>query len=459
MDVRMHMGRLFNSKILTTLKRAEGEDHPGHSYSYILKGIFTAVTGRGIGIVTSFIAVPLTVRYLGADRYGVWITLTSVLSWLTVFDFGIGSTAINKVADALAHKDFAAAKFRVNTAYIVLTAIALVLGLGVVIAWPFISWPAVLGAKTFSNRAEINLAAACAFIVFLASFPFTVTPRIMGACQKVTLANYWSSAGSLLSLLLLVVATQLHMGLPGLVLAFSGSLLLVGTMSTVWLYRHFEWLVPALRSIPRDNVSELLSTGLPFFAVQISGILLFQTDNLIIAQILGSGEVTPYSVTWRLFSYSTLLQVVAIPTLWPAYADAFARGNFSWIRKTYRYNLKLAIGSTAVCVAILVVIAKWFIALWAGPAAVPSFGLIIAMAVWSLLSAVSWCESCLLGSVGRVKGQAIYSGIGAVANILVSVWLGRVLGLIGIVSGTICAYSICIVIPQTIEVRKVLLAK
>jgi O-antigen/teichoic acid export membrane protein len=452
-------GRLAPSKVLAVLKRGEDGNHPGISYSQILKGILTAITGRGIGAVTSFIAVPLTVRYLGADRYGVWITLTSVLSWLTIFDLGIGSTAINKVAEALALRDFAAAKYRVNAAYIALTSIALVIGLGVVVAWPFISWPAVLGAKTSSNYAEINLATAFAFIVFLACFPFSVTPRIMGACQKVTLANYWSSAGSLLSLLLLVMATQLHMGLPGLVLAFSGSLLLVGTTSTVWLYRHFDWLKPALRSVPRKHVSDLLRTGLPFFAVQISGILLFQTDNIIIAQILGAGAVTPYSVTWRLFSYATLLQVVAIPALWPAYADAFARRDLSWIRKTYRYNLNFAIGSSAVCVVVLVVIARRFISLWAGPAAVPSFPLVIAMAVWSLLSVVSWCESCLLGSAGRVKGQAIYSGIGAVVNILVSIWMGRAFGLIGIISGTICAYSICILIPQTIEVRKVLSVK
>lgn len=77
------------------------------------------------------------------------------------------------------------------------------------------------------------------------------------------------------------------------------------------------------------------------------------------------------------------------------------------------------------------------------------------MAIWNLLLVVCWCESCLLGSAGRVKGQAVYSGIGAVVNILVSIGLGQVFGLVGIILETICAYSVCIVIPQTIEVRRV----
>ena len=452
----MNRGRHYFPRLRAVLGRREDETAPGHSYAQILKGISTAVAGKGVSVVTSFIAVPLTVRYLGAERYGVWITLTSILSWLTVFDLGIGNTAINRVAEALAHKNFTAAKLRVNAAYATMTALALALGLGVSIAWRFISWPTLLGAKSSLNRGEINLAAAFALIVFLGSFPFSITPKILSACQKVTLANYWSSAGSILGLLLLVVVTRMHLGLPGLVLAFSGSVLLVGALSTAWLYRHFDWLTPVLRSIPREHLSELLNTGLPFFAVQIAGVILLQTDNLIIAQILGAREVTPYSVTWRLFSYSSLLQVVSIPTLWPAYADAFARHDFAWIRKTYRHNVKFAVGSTLVIVAILVLIARRFIALWAGPAAVPSHGLVVAMAIWNCLVVLCWCESCLLGAAGRVKGQAIYSGIGAVVNIIASVLLGRAFGLVGIVSGTICAYVGCIIIPQTIEVRRIL---
>ncbi len=451
----MNSGRYTFPKLRAAFARGD-DASPGHSYSRILKGISTALAGRGVAVVTTFIAVPLTVRYLGAERYGIWVTLSSILAWLTVFDLGIGNTAINKIAEALALKEFATARLRVNAAYAGITAVAVVLGLGVSIAWRFISWPAVLGAKMAGDRGEINLAAAFAIIVFLASFPFTVTPKILGACKKLTLANYWASAGSMLSLLLLVAATRLHLGLPGLVVAFSGSTLLTGALSTAWLYRHFDWLTPALRSIPREHVSELLNTGLPFFAVQIAGIILLQTDNVIIAQILGAREVTPYSVTWRLFSYSSLLQVVSIPALWPAYADAFARRDFSWVRKTYRYNVKIAVGSTLAVVALLVIIARPFIRLWAGAAAVPSHGLVVAMAIWSCLVVLCWCESCLLGAAGRVKGQAIYSGIGAVVNVAASIFLGRAFGLVGVVSGTICAYVLCIIVPQTIEVRRIL---
>ena len=417
------------------------------------------MAGRGTAILANFFAVPLTVRYLGAERYGVWVTLTSVLAYLTIFDLGIGSTAINGVAEALANNNFRSARQQINTAYITLAGMAVLAAAGVTLAWPVISWPAVLGAKTVANRGEITVAAGTAIAIVLISFPLSITPRIFGACRKVALSNFWSGLGSILSLAAIVLVTRLKIGLPGLVMAVSGATLLVGIFSTLWLYRHFDWLQLSFRDVEWSKIHALLRTGLPFFVVQMSGVILFQTDNLIIAQVMSAKSVTPYSITWKLFSYASLLQVVALPTLWPAYADAFARRDFTWIKKTYRYNVLIAVGSTTVFVLALLAVGRGFIAVWAGPSAVPTFGLLAGMGVWTIISSLAWCESCLLGAAGQVKGQALYSLIGAIVNVVASVVLGRLLGLVGIILGTLVAYLFCIIIPQTLEVQAALREK
>lgn len=446
------------SRLISSFWR-DDESKPGHSVRHIVSGVFSAVAGRGIGVLANFFVVPLTVGYLGAERYGVWITLSSILAYLNIFDLGIGSTAINGVTAALANRDFASARQQVNTAYLTLVGIALVVAVGVSFAWPMISWPAVLGDKSPADYREITAAAAAAVAIVLINFPLSATPRIFGACRMSTLSNIWTSFGSILSLATVVVVTRLKTGLPGLVVAVFGASLLVGILSTIWLFRHFDWLKLTLRDARWVKVRGLLQTGLPFFFLQISGIILFQTDNVIIAQIMGARSVTPYSITWKLFSYATLLQVLAFPTLWPAYADAFARGDFAWIRKAYRYNVLIAVGSTIAFVLILLVIGRRFIEIWAGPAAVPTFGLLLGMGVWTIIASVSWCESCLLGSAGHVKGQATYSAIGAVVNVIASVVLGRLIGLTGIILGTLVAYLFCIIVPQTIEVQTVIKGK
>jgi len=454
-DFRNSTPRLF-----PLVRRAEERTgRPGHSYRQIAHGIISAIAGRGITVIANFFAISLTYKYLGAERYGVWVTLSSVLAYLTIFDLGIGSTAVNAVSEALAKKNMDLARHQISAVYLTLTAIAALATCVVVCAWPFIAWPAVLGVRNTANGREIAIAAALAIGIVLASFPVSVTPRIFGACQKITLANIWNSCGSLLSLLAVILATRLKTGLPGLVVALSGASLVVGLFSTLWLYRHFDWLWFSFREVQWHRVNALLRTGLPFFVVQAAGIILFQTDNLIIAQLMGAKAVAPYNITWKLFSYASLLPVIALPTLWPAYADAFARRDISWIAKTYRYNVRIAVSSTALFVAVLMLIGRKFIAVWAGPSAVPSLGLLLGMGVWTILVSFCWCESCLLGATGKVKGQAIYSGIGAIVNLLVSIACGRVFGLVGIIIGTLVAYTLCIVVPQTIEVHQILSGK
>ncbi len=456
----MNPRKYFVSQLSSLRGQVEEPTAAGHSYRQILNGVSTAIAGRGIAMLANFFAVPLTVRYLGVERYGVWVTLTSILAYLTILDMGIGSTAINGISDALAKGQFASAKQQINTAYVTLVVIALLIAFGICLAWPVISWPAVLGDKTGANALEVTRASGAAIAIVLVSFPLSATPRIMAACRKVTLSNYWNSLGSLLSLVAIVLATRMKTGLPGLVVAVSGCTLLVGIGSTIWLYRHFDWLTPDHRDVLQwDKTRELLGTGLPFFAVQMAGFVLFQTDNLIIAQVLGAAAVTPYSITWKLFSYASLLQVVALPSLWPAYSDAFARRDFPWIRKTYRYNLLLVMGSTAAFVVVLLFIAKRFISLWAGHNAIPTTGLVVGMGIWTFIASLSWCQSCLLGAAGQVRGQAVYSAIGAVVNVIASIVCGHLFGLIGIIIGTLLAYLLCIIVPQTLEVRKVLMEK
>ena len=103
----------------------------------------------------------------------------------------------------------------------------------------------------------------------------------------------------------------------------------------------------------------------------------------------------------------------------------------------------------------LVVFGRALIRVWAGPAAVPTFSLLLAMGVWALISGFMSVESCLLAALNRTREQAFLSIVAAVVNIALSIVLVRHIGSLGVIGGTILSYLFVLVIPQSMIVRRI----
>jgi O-antigen/teichoic acid export membrane protein len=172
-----------------------------------------------------------------------------------------------------------------------------------------------------------------------------------------------------------------------------------------------------------------------------------QTDNLIIAHYLGASAVTPYAVTFRLFAYATILQTLVIPSLWPAYTEAYARKDFVWIRRTFQINLLISLVSTALIVTVLIAFGIPIIRLWAGSAAVPPFALLLWMGLWSIMLATLYAFGCLLNAIGRLQTTMVASLITALINIFLSILFVRRFGISGVTAATVIAFLIAACIP------------
>jgi O-antigen/teichoic acid export membrane protein len=200
---------------------------------------------------------------------------------------------------------------------------------------------------------------------------------------------------------------------------------------------------------------ELLSSGSTFFLIQVAAVVVFSSDNLVVSHYLGASEVTPYSVTWRLVGFTAVLPFLVFPALWPAYAEAYAKGEYGWIRRTFSVTMAGAAALNVSCAGFLLLFGRGLIRLWAGAAAVPSPALLAAMCLWAVISGFMTFESCLLAALDRTRALAVFSVVAAGVNLALSVmWVQRI-GAIGVIAGTIVSYVAVLVIPQTLLVRRV----
>jgi O-antigen/teichoic acid export membrane protein len=439
------------------LGRIDPESGGQRRYIKLLQALVTAMLGKGVALLVSIIAVPLTISYLGSERYGLWMTISMMLLWLTVSDLGLSSSLTNAVSEAYAHRDQEAARRYVATAFWLLFGIVFVLAVVMVVAWPFIDWVTLLNVSSTAAKSEVGLAIGLAVFLYLINFPFTIIAKVLGAFQEGAIANYWAAGANIASLVLLLIVTRFAGGLPWLVIAMLGSVFFVNAMSAIWLFWwHKPWLRPSLVAFHRGSLQKLGRVGGMFFVVQIAALLLFQTDYLIIAHFRSPSEVTPYSLAWRLFSYSVLLQAMLVPSIWPAYAEAFALRDAFWIVRTFRLNLTVGLAITSLLVVLLVMFGQPLIRVWAGAEAVPPQALLVWMGVWSIINAAMSPIGCILSGSGHMKGQVIYATLTAVANIALSILLVRPYGATGVIIATVVAYLVFNVIPASCEAAIVL---
>lgn len=61
--------------------------------------------------------VPLLLGSMDTDNYAVWLTLTSLVSWIALFDIGLGNGLRNRLSETLAKNDITQSKKYISTAY------------------------------------------------------------------------------------------------------------------------------------------------------------------------------------------------------------------------------------------------------------------------------------------------------------------------------------------------------
>lgn len=423
----------------------------------ILQSVVTNLGNRAIGMLVSFLSVPLTIGYLGTERYGAWVAIGSVLAWLGLTDFGLGNGLTNAVTTAAGQDRPDLVRTHLSNGVMLLSMIAGAVGIVALAAWPFIDWGALFGVTNPAAQAEIGPAVATALAIFLLSFPLGMAGKVYLAYQEGKIGSYWGAAGNILSLLALLVVTHTQGGLVWLVVAVSGTPLLLSVANNLYVFLvRRPTLRPGLRHVEYGAMRPLGKVGGKFFLIGIMALVVFQTDNLVIGHYLGAAQVPQYSLTYTLFSYTSLPQSILFQYLWVAYTEAIARKDIGWVKRTFHLNLWLGMAFTAVAVLAIAFLAKPFIGWWAGAAVVPTSALVLWMAAWAMINSFTNPIACLLASASHLRNQLIYSAVSTVSNIVLSIVLVQRWGVEGVIAATVISYVFFVCVPCYIDAERLL---
>jgi O-antigen/teichoic acid export membrane protein len=403
-----------------------------------------------VSIATGLVSIPLTFHYLGTEQYGLWVTITSVTALFGFANLGLSNGLVNGIADALGTDDRQLAARYVSSASIMLIGIAGLLGLGFAAVYPSVPWDDVFNTTSPDLAGTAGPAMAVLLALTLVSLPLGVVSGIQSGLQEGFANNIWRSVGSIISLIGLITAIAVGASLPWLVVALGGGAVAATLLNGIILFRRRAWLLPRVRLVTWTATRRMMRYGLLFFILSISGAVAYQTDNIVIARILGPADVAQYAIPMRLFLMAPLILGFALIPLWPAYGDALARGETAWIRRAFARSMGFSVVLGAFMSLGLLMLAVPILHAWVGGTINPSTSLLLGLACWAFLNCAYGPMAMLLNGANVLGFQVVCAVTMMTANLALSIALTKHIGLAGPVWGSVIAQVAFVILPSLV---------
>ena len=407
----------------------------------VSRNLVVSLLIKGFAILLAFFTIPVYLRYFDNDNstYGIWIAITSVLSVVSVFDFGMGNGLKNKLIQNIANKDTKSSKTCISTTYLFTALIGLFIFVlfGLIV---FLLNDSTILTVFFNGKdaGDINvlsfrfgvliiiLAIGCQF--FLKNINY-----VLQAHQKNALASvFMVITNTCLLLFALIFAKIVPNNLKVLVLSISYFIFLLAPLliaSLILFSTKFKDIAPSRKCIDFKESKTVIKTGFNFFAVQIGNLFLWSLNEFIILFVFGfkSAYVTEYTEYYKLFSLlPILLGTVIQQPIWTAISKANAEGNKKRINQLIIFLICITIGFILINL-LLSAFLPFVFELWLGELApkVSSVKL-IAFILYSVVYTISLMFVIVLNAHSLFKTQIVTAIMGIVIKIPLIILLLKV---------------------------------
>ena len=421
--------------------------------SLLLKNIGANMIFHSFSMILSFVYVPISRAYLGDVRYGVWATISSIVSWLAISDIGIGNGLRNRLTETLASGRKEDSKQLMSTAYFIMFWICTGLFCIYLSFAHFFDISGILNLNIENENTNLALTITVAFMSI--NLWLGLVSQVFYAVQLPAVITISGTILQLLNIILIILATKLfvvNLCLFALLLGFSGLIRNVGL--SIFAFSKYPELFPKIRLYKKKYAKSIASVGLALFIGQICSTVTTSTDNILISKLFGAVDVTPYSTAYKLFQLFIQVHGLIIMPLWSAFTLKKEQKNFIWIKKTLkRMNQFTAIISIGVIIAVLLI--PYISDLWLQHHLEYDRMMLIIMGFYVISYMYASNYASLLCGVNNVKFYTICAAVGAIINIPTSIILAKYmkLGLGGIIGGTLVSNLISLIVLP-IESRK-----
>jgi O-antigen/teichoic acid export membrane protein len=407
---------------------------PRHSLPWALRNVLANWGGFVCSAIVSLFLSPFVVHRLGNSAYGVWVLIGSLTGYLGLLNLGVRAAVTRYVAQFYAEsKDEEASGVASSALAIFFAAGIIAIIASVIMAF----WVVPL------FRVPLEFQFAARIVLVLAGFNIAaaliggVFGGVLAAIHRFDLLNIIEVAYSLLSTLTIVVILSAGKGLIALALVNLLFAFATGITNAWAVSRTYPALSIRISNRNLDHVRMIFSFSLYSFLLQLSFNLIFYSDSIVIGAFLSLNLITYFAIAGNLVNYSRMLISGISTTMTPRAGALEATGRKREVQSLLLKSTRLATLVILPIALTFLLRGTSFIGLWMGPEYKEQAGRVLWILSLALIFAAEdqVATSIMLG-INRHRTVVLMIGVMALANLSLSVVLGRRLGIAGVAWGT-----------------------
>ena len=374
-------------------------------YRLALWSFLANIISKVMALAVMLLSIRWTLPYLGAERFGVWMTVASFTTMLVVLDLGIGNALINHSAHAAAEDNPQKLKKTISGSLGFLFLVSVGMGALLSLLVYILPIEQLIKVKDVTLQPEIRLTVLTFAVLFGFNLFGSGVQKLFSGLQR-TFEGFISSAlCSGLALICLWWAAHHNASIPQLLIFSLGVQSLGGYLLLALLIKRDLFAFKGIGFEIKQEYKQLFKSGGLFFVLQIGVMVGWGADSLIISSTLGAASVAVYSITQRLFQFSSMSIGMLQAPLWGAYADANARKDKAFIRNTLFRSIKVTAFLSLLGVSILLIFNKQILQLWLANEIVIPLAFLCAFGIWSVLESMGGALGTFLNGMHIVKPQ------------------------------------------------------
>lgn len=257
-------------------------------------GVVMTYLNIGLGSLIPFIYTPIMLRLLGQSEYGLYSLANSVVGYLSLLSFGLGSTIVRYVAKYRAEGNKEQEEKVVGLFIVMYTLLAILVLAG--------GWIISCNVEPIFHRgltdAEISKIAVLVRIMAFntaISFPISVFGSIIMAHEKYIYRQAVNILSTIAAPCCNLIALYMGFGSIGLSLVTTVLQFAMLPLNAVYCFKVLR-IRPRFRGLPIQLIKELLQFSAFIFLGSVVDMLFWATDKVILGMLASTAVVAVYNI-------------------------------------------------------------------------------------------------------------------------------------------------------------------